>query len=55
MSVASTTTQYTNNAVVRTTTYRSDHLDYSWALLALLAMAMIAAGLRKLFWDKSSN
>ncbi|HVM62810.1 MAG TPA: hypothetical protein VMV72_18260 [Verrucomicrobiae bacterium] len=31
------------------------HFHYGWFLLALLATALICAGLRALFWQKDSN
>jgi hypothetical protein len=52
---AGTTIEGTTGVIVRTTMLHADHFDYSWLLLALLASALIAWGLRKVFWDKDSN
>jgi len=49
------TMEGTNAAIVRTTTFQRDRTDYSWFLLAVLAMALIASGLRKLFWTRTSD
>jgi len=49
------TTNSTDGAIIRTTTFRTDHTDYSWLALGLLAAALIAVGLRKLFWNRNSN
>ena len=49
------TAKDTNAAVIRRTVFQNDHVDYSWMLLGLLAVVLIAAGLRKVFWDKASN
>jgi hypothetical protein len=52
---AGTSTDGTNGVIVRTTALHADHFDYSWLLLALLALALIARGLRGVFWNKGSN
>lgn len=49
------TTRGTNGAIIRTTSFKPDHIDYSWLVLGLLAAALIAGGLRKLFWNPGSN
>jgi hypothetical protein len=30
-------------------------MNYTWLILALVALALIAAGLRKVFWNNNSN
>lgn len=45
----------TNGEIIRTTRFTHEHVDYSWVLLSSLAVALIAAGLRKLFWPRNSN
>ncbi len=54
-SVTVVTTNSPRGAIVRTTRFQNDHVDFSWLVLALVAVALIAAGLRKLFWSQSSN
>jgi hypothetical protein len=45
--IAVSNTEGTNGMIVRTTRVRaSDQIDYSWMLLALLALVLIASGLR---------
>jgi hypothetical protein len=41
---AGTSTVGTNGVIVRTKALHADHFDYSWLLLALLALALIARG-----------
>ena len=31
------------------------HYHYGWLILAIVAMALVCAGLRALFWNKNSN
>lgn len=50
-----TNVQGTNVVIVRTTKMHSDRFEYGWLLLGLLAAALIAVGLRKLFWNRGSN
>ena len=49
------TTNSTNGAIMRTTKFQHERVDYSWLVLALVAAALIAVGLRKVFWIPSSN
>ena len=44
---ALTKTDATNGTIVRTTMLHSDHFDYSWLLLGLLAIVLIVTGLRE--------
>jgi hypothetical protein len=55
MNATAATTDGTNVVIIRHAIYQNDHVDYSWLLLALVAAAMIAVGLRKVFWNRSSN
>jgi len=50
-----TNVQGTNVVIVHTTKMHGNRYEYSWLLLGLLAAALIAGGLRKLFWTSSSN
>jgi hypothetical protein len=53
--VTVTTSTGTNEALVRAISFQTDHSDYSWLLLGLLATAMIVGGLRNFFRDQNSN
>jgi hypothetical protein len=46
---ASTSTKVSEEVIVRTTLPPHDHIEYFWLLLALLALAVVAAGLRRVF------
>jgi hypothetical protein len=52
-----TTVMTTTNSVtgVITTTTVIHHYHYGWLVLAILAMALVCAGLRAIFWNKDSN
>jgi hypothetical protein len=52
---ADTRADGTNSEMAQTRLPPGDHSDYSWLLLGLLALALIASGLRGLFWKKNSN
>jgi hypothetical protein len=41
--------------ITRTTVVSHPHFHYGLFLLAILASALIACGLRTLFWNKDSN
>jgi hypothetical protein len=54
--IAVTNSNGTNGIIVRTiTVHPNDHIDYSWMLLALLALVLVASGLREVFGKKASN
>jgi hypothetical protein len=54
--IAVTNSDGTNGTIVRTITMPlNDHADYSWMLLGLLAVVLIASGLREVFRNKDSH
>jgi hypothetical protein len=50
-----TNTNVSDEVIVRTTVLPHDQMNYTWLILALVALALIAAGLRKVFWNNNSN
>jgi hypothetical protein len=54
--IAVTNSNGTNGMIVKTiTVHPNDHVDYSWMLLALLALVLVVGGLREVFGKKASN
>jgi hypothetical protein len=49
------TTEETNGVITRITVIHHDFFNYRWLLVALVATAFLAWGLRKMFWQKDSN
>jgi hypothetical protein len=53
--MTATSTNVSDEVIVRTTVLPHDRINYAWLILALLALALIAAGLRTAFWNNNSN
>lgn len=47
-----TTTDASDGVIVRTTAPSARHSDYSWFFVALLALVLLASGLREVFGNK---
>jgi hypothetical protein len=48
-------TDETNGVITRVTVLHHDYFNYRWLILAMLVAALLAWGLRKIFWQKDSN
>jgi hypothetical protein len=52
------TTTITNEpggVILKTTTFSHDNWNYPWLIAAVLVFALLAWGLRKIFWNKDSD
>jgi hypothetical protein len=55
-SMAATIITDTNNGIItRVTVMHQDYQNYYWGVLAILAFALFAWVLRKIFWQTDSN
>jgi hypothetical protein len=50
-----TITDETNGVITRVTVIHQDYFNYRWLTVAILVAALLAWGLRKVFWAKDSN
>jgi hypothetical protein len=50
-----TTLDVTNGVITRMTVFHNHYFNYRWLLVALVAFALLAWALRKMFWVKDSN
>ncbi len=52
---ATTITNEAGGVIVKTTTVSRDYWNYPWLIVAVLVFALLAWGLRKIFWSKDSD
>ena len=55
MNTPTTITNEGTGDITRLTIVHHDYFNYRWLFLAILAAALLAWALRKIFWEKDSN
>jgi hypothetical protein len=55
MNTSTTITNEATGAITRVTIVNHDHFNFYRLALAVLAFALVAWALRKIFWDTDSN